>query len=92
MLSVAVGVLSYNAGVSDGTSAGAAGAAAGAVTRAHWGSGAGPLVWLLLFFALLAFIRGIGGWGCGWRRGWYYAEPYVRRRRSTSGIAGRTSA
>ena len=76
VLSVAVGVLSYNAGVADGTSAGAAGAAAGAITRVHWGWGAGPLVWLLLLFTIFAFARASGGWGCGGRRGWYYSDPY----------------
>ena len=86
LVSIAVGTIAYNAGVSHGlaVSAPAAGAVQGTApgapgpayyyyARRPWGFGFFPLGLLLLFWFLFARVL---LWGGGWRRRWHYPGPY----------------
>ena len=78
LVAVAVGVVSYNAGVSHGLAIAAPppGAPAGAVGPYYWyrpwGFGFGPLAILLFWFLLFRVFF----WGGFHRRRWYYPGPY----------------
>jgi len=70
LFAVAVAIIAYNVGVSDGVVAGGA-APVAAVQRVQWGWHGGGIAWLFFFALFWAFLfRG----GC-WRRHYWYG-PY----------------
>jgi hypothetical protein len=70
LFAVAIAIMAYNIGVSDGAVAG--GAPAAAVERVRWGWHGGGVVWLFFFAIFWAFLFRGGCW-----RGRYWYGPYA---------------
>ena len=70
LFSVALAMLAYNAGVSEGIAT--SGSAAGVVRGVRWGWGGGIFLWPLLWVFFWAFL-----WrGACWGRRYWYGGPY----------------